>query len=269
MIRSLVIDMDGVLWEGNTALPGIGELFGALHSLDIPFVLATNNATNTPQQYVEKLARFGVTVTREQVITSPVATIGYLQGHFPTGTVVYAVGEIGLTQTLKEGGFEVIGPEEVRAGQTAPVVVGGLVRQSLTYELLAMATLLVRQGAAFVATNYDLTLPTERGELPGAGSVLSVIARASGTEPTIIGKPFPTMFVEAARRLGTKPDETLMVGDRLDTDIDGAQAAALKTALVLTGVSQRKDIGAVPPDFVLEDLYALVAMLEAQRVSSG
>lgn len=268
MIRSLVIDMDGVLWHGDTALPGIGELFAALHSLGLPFVLATNNATNTPQQYVEKLARFGVAVTAEQVITSPVATVGYLQEHFPARTVVYTVGEIGLTQTLKEAGFEVIGPEEVRAGQTAPVVVGGLVRQSLTYELLAMGALLVRQGAAFVATNYDLTLPTELGELPGAGSVLSVIARASGVEPTVIGKPFPTMFVESARRLGTRPEETLMVGDRLDTDIDGAQAAGLKTALVLTGVSRREDIGAVPPDFVVDDLYALIAMLTKQGVSS-
>ncbi len=269
MIRSLVIDMDGVLWHGDTALPGVPEFFAALSRLDLPFVLATNNATNTPQQYVDKLGRFDVTVTREQVITSPVATVGYLQEHYPAGTTIYAVGEIGLTQTLTEAGYAVIGPDDVRAGQTAPVVVGGLVRQSLTYDLLAMGTLLIRQGAAFVATNYDLTLPTEMGELPGAGSVLSVLARASGIEPTVIGKPFPTMFVESARRLGTAPEETLMVGDRLDTDIDGAQAAGLKTALVLTGVSQRKDIGDVPPDFVVDDLPALVAVLEAQAVSSG
>lgn len=262
-LKGLVIDMDGVLWHGDTALPGIGEFFSALTSLRLPFVLATNNATITVRQYVEKLARFGVPVTPEQVITSPVATVGYLQQHYPAGTTIYAVGEIGLTQTLSDAGYTVIGPDEVKAGQTAPVVVGGLVRQSLSYELLAMGTLLVRQGAAFVATNYDLTLPTEFGELPGAGAVLSVIARASGVEPTVIGKPYPTMFEESARRLGTSPEETLMVGDRLDTDIDGAHAAGLKTALVLTGVSQRKDIGEIPPDYVVDDLFALIKVLNS------
>lgn len=260
-IRGVVLDMDGVLWHGDTPLPGLTGLFERLKQLELPFILATNNATKTAVQYVQKLARFGVRVLPEQVLTSPGAAAGYLKGHFPEGTRVYVVGEAGLHQTLSAAGFTVIGPDEVRAGQTAPVVVGGLTTTNLSYDLLATASLLVRRGASFVATNYDLTYPSEIGQLPGAGAVLSVIASATGVQPTVIGKPYPAMFNEAVRRLGTRPEETLMVGDRLETDIEGAGAAGLKTALVLTGVSNRKDIGSTVPDYVLEDLGALMTAL--------
>ena len=264
-IRSLVLDMDGVLWHGNMPLPGLSDLFDALTDLGLPFILATNNATNTVEQYVQKLGRFGVTVTPEQVLTSPVATVGHLKQHYPEGTTVYAVGELGLRQTLTDAGFQLIGPNEVKAQKTAPVVVGGLVRESLSYDLLAMAALLIRQGAAFVATNYDATYPAELGQLPGAGAVLSVITQSTGVQPTVIGKPHAAMFEEAVRRLGTEPAQTLMVGDRLETDIDGAHRAGLQTALVLTGVSQRSDIGETQPDYVLDDLAALVRTLRDSR----
>lgn len=260
-IRGVVLDMDGVLWHGDMPLPGLKGLFGALEHQDLPFVLATNNATRTVEQYVRKLERFGVRVRPEQVLTSPGATAGYLKGRFPEGTRVYAVGEEGLHRTLAEAGFAVIGPDEVRAGVSAPVVVGGLTTAGLSYDLLATASLLVRGGATFVATNYDLTYPSERGELPGAGAVLSVITNATGVLPTVVGKPHRAMFDEALRRLGTPPAETLMVGDRLETDIEGAGAAGLKTALVLTGVSRREDIGSTVPDYVLDDLNALATAL--------
>lgn len=260
-IRGVVLDMDGVLWHGDKPLPGLTELFGTLKQLELPFILATNNATKTVAQYVGKLAGFGVQVLPEQVLTSPGATAGYLKQRFPKGTKVYVLGEVGLHQTLVAAEFTVIGPDEVRAGQTAPVVVGGLTTTSLSYDLLAVASLLVRRGAAFVATNYDLTYPSEVGELPGAGAVLSVITSATGVQPTVVGKPYPAMFEEAVRRLGTRAEETLMVGDRLETDIEGAGAAGLKTALILTGISGRKDIGSTVPDYVLEDLSALVAAL--------
>ena len=264
-LRSLVLDMDGVLWHGSAPLPGLKDLFGALNDLGLPFILATNNATNTPEQYVQKLARFGVTVTPEQVLTSPVATVGYLKQHYPAGTTVYAVGELGLRQALTEAGFRLIGPDEVKVQKTAPVVVGGLVRESLSYDLLAMGALLVRQGAAFVATNYDATYPSELGQLPGAGAVLSVITQATGVEPTVIGKPHAAMFEEAVRRLGTEPAETLMVGDRLETDIEGAYNVGLQTALILTGVSTRDDVGEIKPDYVLDDLSDLIQTLRESK----
>ena len=261
-IRGVVLDMDGVLWHGDRPLPGLTELFGTLGRLELPFVLATNNATKTALQYVQKLARLGVQVRPDQVLTSPGATAGYLRQSFPKGISVYVVGEAALHETLAAAGFVVIGPAEVRAGQTAPVVVGGLTTTNLSYDLLATASLLVQQGATFVATNYDLTYPAEVGQLPGAGAVLSVITAATGVQPTVVGKPYPAMFEAAARLLGTRPEETLMVGDRLETDIDGAKAAGFKTALVLTGVSNRGDIGSSAPDYVLEDLAALVATLQ-------
>ncbi len=269
-IKSVVLDMDGVLWHGDTPLKGMGELFKTLRRLELPFVLATNNATKTTLQYVEKLARLGVSVRPEQVLTSPGATASYLRARYPEGTSVYAVGEVGLREALSGAGFVLIGPAEVRAGGSAAVVVGGLVTGNLSYELLAMASLLVRRGAAFVATNYDLTYPSEIGELPGAGAVLSVVAASTGVQPTVIGKPYLAMFEEALRRLGTLPENTLMVGDRLETDILGAKAAGLKTALVLTGVSRREDIssgsGNAAPDYVLNDLEALIEVLSASEL---
>ena len=268
-IRGVVLDMDGVLWRGDEPLPGLTELFGTLARLELPFVLATNNATKTVSQYVQKLSRLRVEVRPDQVLTSPGAAASYLQGHFPAGTNVYVVGEAALRETLAEAGFNIVGVDEVRAGRVRAdemVVVGGLATTSLSYELLAGAVLLVRAGAAFVATNYDLTYPSEIGQLPGAGAVLSVVSAASGVEPTIIGKPYPAMFGAAARRLGTRPDETLMVGDRLETDVAGARAAGFKAALVLTGVARREDVGRAEqdavPDYVLDDLLALGELLQ-------
>jgi 4-nitrophenyl phosphatase len=191
-------------------------------------------------QYVQKLARFGVRILPEQVLTSPVATAGFLRQRYPEGTKVYAVGEAGLHQALSAAGFEVIGPAEVRGGDGAPVVVGGLTTDSLSYDLLALASLLIRQGAAFVATNYDLTYPAELGQLPGAGAVLSVIASATGVQPTVVGKPYPAMFREAVRRLGSRPEETLMVGDRLETDIEGAAGPVSRPLSCSPGLEPRR-----------------------------
>lgn len=279
-VRGVVLDMDGVLWRGDEPLPGLTELFATLARLELPFVLATNNATKTVPQYVQKLARFGVRVQLEQVLTSPGAAVSYLQEHFPAGTSVYVVGEAALRETLAEAGFRVVGADEVRAGNLRVgtlrdgtmcademVVVGGLATTSLSYELLAGAVLLVRAGAAFVATNYDLTYPSELGQLPGAGAVLSVVSAASGVDPTIVGKPYPAMFGAAAQRLGTRADETLMVGDRLETDVAGAKAAGFKAALILTGVARTEDVSSAAqgaaPDYVVDDLAALGELLQS------
>lgn len=268
MIHGVVLDMDGVLWHGDKTLPGFSELFGALEGLKLPFILATNNATKTVSQYVQKLARFGVQISPEQVLTSPGAAVDHLKEHFTAGTNVYVVGEAALHETLSAAGFTVIGPDEVRDGQTAPVVIGGLTTTKLSYDLLAMASLLVRQGAAFVATNYDLTYPAEMGQLPGAGAVLSVITSASGVQPTVVGKPHAAMFRAAAARLDLEPEEILMVGDRLETDILGAGAAGFKTALLLSGVSKREDIGDAHPDYILDDLAALIQSLRGSHANT-
>ena len=270
--KALVIDMDGVLWRGDTPLPGLSEFFEALADLHLPFVLATNNAMKVAAQYTEKLAGFGVEVSPEHILTSSEATATFIKHHYPEVSTVYAVGEEGLRRALREQNLSVISPEEVRGGATAPLVVVGLARDALTYEMLAMGSLLVTKGAELIATNDDATYPTELGPLPGAGAVLSVLTTATGAKPTVVGKPNAAMFEEALQRLGSRSEATGMVGDRLATDIAGGAAAGMKTVLVLTGVSTREDLetSGVQPDFVMEDIRELTSfLLEAGSKNSS
>ena len=254
--KALVIDMDGVLWHGETPLPGLNDFFDTLNKLELPFVLATNNAMNVAEDYTKKLAKFGVEVAAERILTSSEATASYLKRTYPDITEVYVMGEQGLHRAVKAQGFGVVSAEQVKEGAFVPIVVTGLARQSLTYELVAMASLLVRQGAALIATNADSSYPTELGMMPGAGALLSVITVSTGAEPTVIGKPNAAMFEEALKRLGTAAQDTAMIGDRLGTDIKGAKAAGMQTVLVLSGVSDRDEIDSsgIQPDYVLKDI---------------
>jgi 4-nitrophenyl phosphatase len=262
-IDSLILDMDGVLWHGDTPVPGLADLFAALDARGLRYVLATNNATRVASQYRDKLAGFGVSLDPERILTSAEATAGYLRRRHPDTARVFVVGEDGLHRALREGGFELVTTDAVRAGAGAEAVVVGLAREALAYETLAMAGLLLRRGAHFLATNSDPTFPSEIGLLPGAGAVVSFLETASDRRATVIGKPHPTLFEEALARLGSVAATTAMVGDRLATDIVGGHAAGLRTVLVLSGVSARSDLEAseVQPDHVFEDVHALVAAL--------
>ena len=145
-IESLILDMDGVLWHGETPHPGIVDLFTTLDGLTLPYVLATNNAMKVAQQYTEKLARFGIAVPPERILTSSEVTASYLRRSHPDIETVYVVGEEGLHQAICAQGFEVVGPERVRSGERVPAVVAGLTREALSYELLAMASRLLHGG---------------------------------------------------------------------------------------------------------------------------
>ena len=259
----LIIDMDGVLWHGETPLPGLNAFFDAIRASNIPFVLATNNAMRTAEDYVQKLGKFGVAVKAEQVLTSSEATASYLRRQYSDLTEVYAVGESGLHRALSAQGFSIVSPEEVRQGAAPEVVVTALIREHLSYELLAMACLAVNRGAEIIATNADSSYPTEVGMLPGAGAVLSVITTATGKSATVVGKPEPIMFEEALRRLNAEPAETLMIGDRLNTDILGSSRVGIRTVLLLSGVSKREDIpgSGVTPDYVFTDIQELTTEL--------
>ena len=173
-IRNLIIDMDGVLWHGETALPGLVEFFVFLRRRSIRFVLATNNASQTPEQYVAKLGRMGVAVAREEILTSAQAAAIYLSGIAPKGEPVYTIGEAGVTQALEEEGFAI-------SDDKAKYVVVGMDR-GLTWEKLARATLNIRAGATFIGTNPDTTLPTERGITHGNGAVLALLQAASDVD---------------------------------------------------------------------------------------
>lgn len=255
-IEALVIDMDGVLWEGNTALPGLNKFFDFLRDRAIPFMLATNNATKTPEQYLEKLAGMGVKVARETILTSSLATAAYLKREFPQGGRVYVVGQEGLREAVQGVGFTLA--ED--AQQPVEVVVAGL-DMTLTYEKLKHATLLIRGGAAFVGTNADFTLPMERGtRWPGAGAILAAIQTATGVKPVTIGKPEPLMFEIAVQEMGSRLERTAMLGDRLDTDILGGQRAGLKTIFVTSGVDNEAAIEkkGVRPDVIFSGIDELV-----------
>lgn len=258
----MILDMDGVLWHGETAVPGLVAFFTALGQLEMGYVLATNNATKSPEAYSEKLARFGLVIPSARILTSAEATAGYLSQTYNVGDEVYVVGESGLEQAVAAKGFRIIGADEAYAGATAKVVVVGYHRR-VTYHELAMGALLIHKGADFVGTNPDPSFPSELGPLPGAGALLSFIQTATGVAPTVIGKPGPVLFQHALRRLDGTPADTAMVGDRLSTDIAGGKAAGLTTILLLSGISRREDIemSVIKPDLVFDDLVELTANL--------
>lgn len=257
-ITKLIMDMDGVLWRGDTPMPGLADYFARLDDAGIYYVLATNNATKTAAQYVQKLARFGVKVPAEKILTSAEATAAYLARDYGTGTAVYVIGDAGLHDAMAAHDFNIIGPAEVRAGQFAPVVVAGLSKDA-TYEHLAMGAHLITRGARFVGTNPDPTFPSEIGPLPGAGALLALIEASTGVAPFVIGKPGPVMFQEAVARLGGDTGSIAMIGDRLSTDIAGAQQAGLRSILVLSGISTRAEAeqGVIVPDFIFDDITAV------------
>jgi 4-nitrophenyl phosphatase len=264
-IRGLIIDMDGVLWHGNQAIAGLTEFFQTLRNLNLRFILATNNASHTPQQYVSKLAGMGVTVDLNEIMTSAMATALYLAERMnPTETRVFVVGEDGAIQALQEQGFILTAAYEINSATSkgADVVVCGK-DHSISWDKLATATLNLRAGAKFYGTNGDNTLPTELGLIHGNGAILAALQTASGVSPTIIGKPEPIMYQQAIARLGTDLSETIAIGDKLETDILGAIRTGIRSLMVLGGVSTEADLKAseYQPTWVMQDIRAATEAL--------
>jgi 4-nitrophenyl phosphatase len=268
----LIIDMDGVLWHGNKPMQGLIEFFSELRRCAIPFVLATNNASLTQQQYVDKLAEMGVDVEYRDILTSSMATAQYLIQHLPTDKRrVFVIGEDGLRQPLIEHGFtltdlyQVNQPDKGIFDQGADLVVSGLDRK-LTWDKLATATLNINAGAQFFATNSDTTLPTELGEVMGNGGVLAALEAVTGVKPISIGKPAPILYQQALALLGTNQANTIAIGDRLNTDILGAVNAGMRSIMVLTGVSTEQDIAELDykPTWVMADIQEITQLLRNQ-----
>ena len=271
-IRALILDMDGVLWHGQNAIPGLVEFFQALEELKISFILATNNASSTPDQYVKKLAEMGVTVNKNQILTSGIATALYLSEKVnPANTRVFVVGEEGAKQPLIDQGFTLTALYEVNKDSDivkkgADFVVCGK-DHTLTWDKLATATLNIRAGAQFIGTNGDTTLPTELGITHGNGAILAALEVATGVKPTIIGKPEPIMYQQALALLNAEPTATVAIGDRLDTDILGAVRTGIRSVMVLTGVSTQDDLkdSDFQPTWVMSDIGELTKALRKQH----
>jgi 4-nitrophenyl phosphatase len=260
-IQAIAIDMDGVLWLGDTPLPGLAKFFDFLHRREIPYTLATNNASKTPLQYQAKLAKFNVTIDSHHVMTSSLATAAYLQRELSVGSPIYVIGGQGIQDALRQAGYRLLSD----AGQQAEAVVVGI-DFNLTYDKLKYATLHIQRGARFVGTNGDLTFPAEEGDYPGAGAILAALEAATQVKPVTIGKPERLMFEIAMQKMGSQPENTAMLGDRLETDILGAQRAGLATLLVTTGVDNEESIAikGIEPDRIFGGLEELVDAWQAE-----
>jgi len=259
-IKALILDMDGVLWRDDTPIGDLPAIFARMRERGLKVTLATNNATRTVDEYLDKFSGFGVTLEPWQIVSSATAAADLLGKRFPNRGAVFIVGENGLQRALEECGFSPItDPED----ETVPVAVIGGFDRDVTYAKLRRATLHIRTSVPFYGTNPDKTFPTPVGLIPGAGAILAAIEAATDVKPIIIGKPLPTMMYTALEKLGTGPEETLVVGDRLETDIAAGQAAGCRTALVLSGVSSREQAESwqPAPDMIVEDLTTLVVLI--------
>jgi 4-nitrophenyl phosphatase len=259
--KAWILDMDGVLYRGAEVLPGVKELLDALTLRERPVMLATNNSMSTPEAYERKLAAMGLDIPASAVITSALATRDYLLRTLPEGAGIYVIGMPALREQLFEG--TPFHPVQYGEEQPAAVVIG--LDLEFTYAKLKAAHEAIQRGALFIATNADSTLPTEAGLVPGAGSIVAALVAATGQRPIVIGKPETPMLEMAMNRMGAQPEETVMLGDRLDTDILAGERAGMPTVLVLTGVSTREDLNSAEalPDVVVSDLPSLVEALTA------
>jgi 4-nitrophenyl phosphatase len=254
--KALILDMDGVLWKGDAPIGDLPAIFKRIADLGLKVVFATNNGTRSPQQYVERMAGYGVPIEPWQVVTSSLGVARLLEQKFPQGGPLFAIGGPGLMEALVEKNFELLSPEDAPRAQA--VVMG--VDLKITFEKMREATLLVRAGKPFYATNPDKTFPTPRGEIPGAGAWISVITTASDVEPIYAGKPYPSIIEMSLDRLGLPKEQVLVVGDRLETDIAAGQTVGCPSALVLSGVSTLEQAKVWHPqiDLISESLETLI-----------
>ena len=248
--KSLIIDMDGVIYRGDEAIVGAKEFIALLQRGGVPFLFLTNNSTRTPGQHVTKLAKIGIAIEESDVLTSAQATALYMEKIARPEARVYAIGEEGLRAAL--------GERYTIAEEGADFVVVGMDR-GLTYEKLKTATLLIRGGARLIATNPDKTLPTEEGLVPGNGAITAALEAATGMAPFVVGKPETAIFDLALARMGVGKEGVAVIGDRLETDILGGRRAGLSTILVLSGATSRQELenSSIKPDLVFENVRQL------------
>lgn len=257
-IGGLLIDLDGTLFHGGVMIPGADKLIAGLRRADIPFLFVTNNSSRTPASVAAHLIGMGIEARPEEVCTSSLAAARYIAGESPEARVAI-LGEEGLIEACSEAGLTVV-------TESPQYVVQGIDR-SFTYESLARASRWIHEGARFVLTNPDLMLPSDDGVMPGAGSLGAAIEAASGVSPVVIGKPEAHLITYATAVLGITPEDAVVVGDNMRTDISAGKNAGCRTILVLTGLTTRdnyehyRQITGVTPDEIYSDLAELMAML--------
>jgi NagD protein len=247
-------DMDGVLVHEGNALPGAADFLERLVECQRRFLVLTNNSIFTPRDLAARLARSGLQVPEQSIWTSALATADFLSNQMPGGSA-YVIGEAGLTTALYEAGYTLTdtAPDFVVLGET----------RTYSFEAITRAIRLVGDGARFIATNPDVTGPSPEGPLPATGSVAAMITKATGAEPYFVGKPNPMMFRSAMNRIEAHSEMTVMVGDRMDTDVVAGIEAGLETVLVLSGSTRVGDIQRFPfrPSRVCDSIADVIEMI--------
>lgn len=248
-IKNFLTDMDGVILRGNTLIPGAADFIESLRTRGIPFLILTNNSQYTPRDLQKRLSYMGLEVPVEAIFTSALATAQFLNVQKPGGSA-YVIGESGLTTALHEVGYILTDqePDYVVLGETT----------TYSFERITRAIRFVSAGARFIATNPDVMGPGEGGIVPATGAVAALISAATGVHPYYIGKPNPLMMRTALRRLGpdAHSENSVMIGDRMDTDIISGMESGLRTILVLTGVTAREQVERFPyrPTWIRESI---------------
>jgi NagD protein len=235
--KNYLIDMDGVLLKGDTVIPGAGQFVERLVERGAEFLVLTNNPLYTPRDLAHRMHVIGLDVPPERIFTSAMATARFVQTQKPQG-MAFVVGESGLTEAVHEAGYVITDyqPDYVILGET----------HSYVLERITRAVRLVAEGARFVATNPDPVGPSESGIVPACGAMAALIEKATGVSPFFVGKPNPLMMRSALNYLGVHSENTVMVGDRMDTDIIAGVESGMETILVLSGVTCREDVARYP-----------------------
>lgn len=245
--KGYLVDLDGTMYKGKQRIEEAAPFITRLKNKDIPYIFVTNNSTSSPEEVAKKLVNhFDVPAEASEIYTSSLATADYLKTL--EGNKVLVVGERGLVEALTQAGFEL-------TSEDPDHVVVGLDR-NINYEKVVQATLAIQKGASFIATNKDTNLPTERGLVPGAGSLVAMIETATQTPPTFVGKPEAIMMAGAVEKIGLNKEDVLMVGDNYETDILAGINNGIDTLLVLTGFTSRDDLKLVntQPTYIVETL---------------
>lgn len=274
----LLVDLDGVVYRGSEPVPGVAGVLAHRAAIGDAIVYVTNNSMHYRADYVTRLGAMGAPVTPGQVVSSARATALYLVNHEPTVRRVLVLGASGLERELRDVGLDVVtaghaatrmhqeGIDGVAAAGAPDAVVSGL-DPNLTYLRLAAAADCIRAGSRFIATNRDPVYPTERGLRPGAGSVAAAVESASGVSPVSIGKPGGHLLELAAETVGRPAGDAIMIGDGIGTDLAAARAVGARCILMLTGVTTRAEVDALPederPTAVAADAAELAARLDA------
>lgn len=247
MYKGYLIDLDGTMYNGTAVIDGAVDFIDRLNEESIPYVFLTNNATKTQVEAAQKLLDMGFDIQPETLYTSSMATAAYLRETAP-GASVYVIGTDSLKGTIEASGLTVTDSD-------ADYVVMGL-DPEINYEKLSKGTLMINAGARFIATNPDKKFPTEKGFVPGNGSLVSVLTVATGIEPVIIGKPEGIILESAVSALGLPKEDVLMVGDNYDTDILTGINGGVDTLHVNTGVTPKEDVEGKthPPTYMIDNL---------------